>query len=262
MKCNQIEFLMPLYLSSELDASGLTDFEDHLHSCRVCATKLDEARQHDDLLRAALGGPSPNTEKTRKRVLDQIRKSNRRRFLVPRLVFTMPIAAVLLLAISAGVYVLLRGSLTTTVYAAAQNDHYIEVVERADRPWLQTPEEIRAFVQDELGNTRFLDQLTPSGYHLTRALHCYLLKQRYVHLVYENGSREISIFVRPRDAELPGSTVEIANGCALHAAAVNNFEIAGFQSRQYRVLVVSDLSRGETLQVARMAAVGIAHSES
>ena len=257
MNCNEIEFLMPLYLTSELEATRLAEFEQHLRRCSVCATNLENVRHYDDLLRDAFEAQPLNTEKLRQRVSSQVRKAARRRFLFARPVYSLPIAAALLLVITTVIYTVLSGGLSQTVYAAAQHDHYIEVVQQEDRPWLQTPEEIRAFVRDELGEANFLDQLTPDGYHLARALHCYLLKERYVHLVYQNGSREISVFVRPREAELTGSPVEIVNGCGLYAAAVRKFEIAGFQSQKYRVLVVSDLSRGESLQIARTAAAVI-----
>src|SRR5262245_13525266 len=217
MNCDELEFLTPLYLSSELDATRLADFEQHLGRCSLCRRNLEGIRQCDDLMRSAVDEQPLNTEKLRQKVSNEIRRTTRLRFPFARQVYTLPIGAVLLSVILVGIYIIWPGRLSQTVYAEAQHDHYIEVVERSDRPWIETPEEIRAFVLDELGEVDFLDRLTPAGYHLARALHCYLLKERYVHLVYENGTRNISLFVRPRDAELPGPPVEIANGCALHA---------------------------------------------
>ena len=254
MNCSELEFLIPLYLSSELEVTRLTDFEGHLQRCLLCAKKLENVRHYDDLLRTAFNEQSLNTEKLRKRVSSQIRKGTRRRFLFGRPVYSLPIAAALILMIAAGIYIILPGSLSQTVYAAAQTDHYREVVQHADRPWLETPEEIRPFVRSELGDSNFLDRLAPAGYHLARALHCELLQQRYVHLVYENGSREISIFIRSGEAKLTGSPIEIVAGCGVYAAAVSKFEIEGFQTHQYTVLVVSDLSRAESLQIVRSVA--------
>ena len=59
-------------------------------------------------------------------------------------------------------------------------------------------------------------------------------------------------------AELPGATVETVNGCALHATAINKFEIAGVQSQRFTVLVVSDLPRAESLRLAGEVARQIA----
>ena len=40
-------------------------------------------------------------------------------------------------------------------------------------------------------------------------------------------------------------------------SAINKFEIAGYQSQRYTVLVVSDLPRAESLRIARNAALGL-----
>jgi hypothetical protein len=133
-------------------------------------------------------------------------------------------------------------------------DHYQEVVQHPPIPgWRETPEEIKALVRQELGDAEFLDKIAPADYHLTRARRCDLPDTPYVHLVYQNDVRKISIYVRRKDAELPGTTVETVNGCALHAAAANKLELAGFQSQKYTILVVSDLPRVESLGIARRA---------
>lgn len=253
MNCSEIQFLMPLYLSSELDATPMFDFELHLRRCAACARELEEARRCDDLLREALHHESLDTAELRRRIRTRLYKPERRRFFFRRPFYTLPIAASLLVAIIVGSFIL-RDSPSRTVYAAARDDHYLEVVQHDPRPWHETPEEIREFVREELGDADFLDRFAPADYQLKRALHCNLSDQRYVHLVYRSGDREISIYVRRKDGELPGATVETVNGCALHAAAINQYEIAGFQSPQYTVLVVSHLPRAESLRIARGAA--------
>jgi hypothetical protein len=256
MNCSEIQFLTPLYLSSELEATRLADFELHLRQCGACARELESAGRCDELLRDAFREQTLDAESLRERVRNQIRKTARRRFLFARPIYKLPIAAALLLAVAAGIFFVLRGGPSQTVYAAARDDHYIEVVQRDPRPWLETPEEIREFVREELGDADFLERFTPAGYQLKGALHCYLLNQRYVHIVYEGGGREVSVFVRRKDAELPGAALEVVNGCPLHAASVKEFEVAGVQSRRYTVLIVGDLPRAEILQIARAAAVG------
>jgi hypothetical protein len=72
----------------------------------------------------------------RERVLNEISKSRpRRRLLSRQPVYTLPIAATLLLAIGAGIiYTSLSGSSSQTVYAAALDDHYSEVVQHPTIP--------------------------------------------------------------------------------------------------------------------------------
>jgi hypothetical protein len=260
MNCSEVQILTPLYLSSELEATRLADFELHLRHCGACARELESVGRCDELLRDAFREQTPDAESLRERVRNQIRKTTRRRFLFARPLYRLPIAAALLLAITAGIFFVMRdgfvkrGVPSQTVYAAARDDHYVEVVQRDPRPWLETPEEIREFVREELGDADFLERFKPAGYQLKRALHCYLLNQRYVHIVYEGGGREVSVFVRRKGAELPGAASEVVNGCPLHAASVEEFEVAGFRSGRYTVLIVSDLPRAESLQFVRAAA--------
>lgn len=260
MNCSEVQILTPLYLSSELEATRLADFELHLRQCGACARGLESVSRCDELLRDAFREQTLDTGPLRERVRNQIRKTARRRFLFTRPIYRLPIAAALLLAITAGIFFVLRGGLvlrgvpSQTVYAAARDDHYVEVVQRDPRPWLETPEEIREFVREELGDADFLERFAPAGYRLKGALHCYLLNRRYVHIVYEGGGHEVSVFVRRDDVELPGAALEVVNGCPLHAASVEEFEVAGVQSRRYTVLIVGDLPRAESLQLARTAA--------
>jgi anti-sigma factor RsiW len=260
MNCSETKSVMPLYLSSELDATPMADFELHVQQCGPCARELEYTRQCDELLRDACLEQPVNVQGLRERVLSEISKSApRRRFLFRGRAYSLPIAAVLLLAMAVGIiYFTLHDGSSQTVYAAAVADHYNEVVQHPlIGGWRETPQEISAFVREELGEEGFLDKLVPADYHLTRARHCDFSNEAYVHLVYQNDVREISIYVRRKDAEFPGATVETVNGCALHATAINQFEIAGFQSQRYAILVVSDSPRAESLRIARNAALGL-----
>jgi hypothetical protein len=173
MNCSETRFVMALYLSSELDAKGMADFEFHVQRCVACARELETARHCDELLRDACLEEPVETRGLRERVLSEISKSRRRRgFLFRRPVYSLSIAAVLLLAIGIGItyFTLLRGSSSQTVYAVALDDHYQEVVQHPPIPgWLETPEAIKAFARQELGDAGLLDKLTPADYHLARA---------------------------------------------------------------------------------------------
>jgi hypothetical protein len=260
MNCSETRFVMPLYLSSELDATPMADFELHVQGCGPCGRELEYARYGDELLRDACMEQPVDALGLRERVLSEISKSMpRRQFSLRRRAYSLSVAAVLLLVTTVGViyFTFYYGS-SRTIYADAAVDHYNEVVQHPSiGGWRETPQEIRAFVRQELGDSGFLDNLAPSGYRLTRARHCDLPGEAYVHLVYENDMREISIYVQRKDSELPGATEETVNGCALHAASINKFEIAGFQSQKYTVVVVSDLPRIESMRVARNAALGV-----
>ena len=98
MNCSETKFVMPLYLSSELDATPMAEFELHVQRCGPCARELEYTRHCDELLRDACLEQPVDTSGLRERVLSEISKSiPRRRFLFRRPVYSLPIAAVLLL---------------------------------------------------------------------------------------------------------------------------------------------------------------------
>src|ERR1044072_3317060 len=122
--CSEIQFLMPLYLSSELDATPMFDFELHLRQCAACARELEEARRCDDLLRDAFNQQSLDADELRRRVRTQISKTKRRRFLFRRPLYTLPIAASLLAAVALGILTVFPGKSSPTVYAGGRGARY------------------------------------------------------------------------------------------------------------------------------------------
>ena len=85
MNCNETQFVMPLYLSSELDATRMADFEIHLQQCGACARELEYARHCDELLRDACLEEPVDTIGLRARVLSGISKFRPRRRFLPSL---------------------------------------------------------------------------------------------------------------------------------------------------------------------------------
>ncbi len=260
MNCTEAKYLMPLYLSSELDAKAMAVFELHAQRCAACTREAEQVRLYDDLLRDAFAEQPLETRELRSRVWRQISVPERKRFLFfrRRPIRFMAAAALVIIAVTAGIIYFVRQA-PVTVYASAVDDHVEEVVQRVPIPgWRETPAEIERLAWQELDDRDFVSQIKLADYRLERGRVCDLAGEEYLHLVYKNERREISIFVRRRGGELPGAVVETVNGCALHEASAGRFEVAGFQSERFTVLVVSDLPYTESLRLARDAAVHIA----
>jgi anti-sigma factor RsiW len=251
---------MPLYLSSELDTKVMAELELHLQRCAICAREVEQIRLNDDLLRNAFARRPLDARALRARFWSQISISKNKRLRFRRPVYLLPIAALLFLTIGAGIiYFTLPYTSSQTVYASAVDDHTEEVVQRAPIDgWRETPEEIEKLLRKELGNSDVMRKLAPADYKLARARLCDLGSEQYVHLVYKNEQREISIYIRPKGGQLPGAVVDTVNGCTLHAESAGRLEVAGYQSEKFTVLIVSDLPRGESLRLAHEAAEQIA----
>jgi anti-sigma factor RsiW len=259
MDCTEARYLMPLYESSELDARAMAQFEMHIHECGSCAREIEQLRSLDNLLRDAFVGQEDEAQETRARFWQQFSAATRfRRLLYGRSAYLKAIAAILLIAISGGIMLFVFQQTPETVYASAVDDHKEEIVERAPRQWTETLSEIDKLALEEKIDPDVINNIKLSGYRLSRATVCDLSDKDYMHLVFNNDTREISVFVRRKDSTLPGPTIETVNGCGLHADSTGKFEVAGFQSARFTVLIVSDLPRAESLRLAREAAEGFA----
>ncbi len=257
MNCIEAKYLLPLYASNELDAKVMAEFELHTQQCAVCAREAEQLSLYDNVLRGAFAAQPLDAHGLRARVWHQVCSPERRpKPLAGRPVIRlMAAAAIIIITIVVGIIYHVTQLTSGTVYASAVDDHVEEVVQGARiEGWREAATGMEAFVREQLGDTDIIDGLAPPDYRLRRARICGLLDKQYVHLVYKNEAREISFYVRRNDAELPGAPLETVNGCALHAASVAGFEVAGFQSRRYTILVVSDLPYTESLRIARPAA--------
>ena len=87
---------------------------------------------------------------------------------------------------------------------------------------------------------------------------CDLAGEAYVHVEYKNEKDEISIFIKRRAGGLPGAAKEVVNGCPIHVESTHGFQVAGFQSEQFTVLIVSNLPGAENFRLARELATRVA----
>ena len=254
MNCKEAKYLMPLYLSSELDAKAMSDFELHLDQCVACHRKIKQQRAYDNVLRDVVVSQPLDVQNLRARVLNRITTRGRRTLFFQRPAYMLAIAAILLLAFSAAiVYLGMRSKPpVATLYADAVDDHYEEVVQRVPLSgWRETHADINILGQRQLGESEIINKLGPAGYQLVRARVCELGGELYVHAEYKNDRGVISIFLKRRGDNLPGAVKEVLNGCPIHLESTRGFQVAGFQSQQFTVLIVSNLPWAENFRLAR-----------
>src|SRR5882724_3420984 len=142
MNCSETKYVMPLYISSELDVALMAEFEHHLQHCAVCAREAEQVRLYDDLLREAFVEQPLDTRELRARVRHQISTCvSKRSVLFQQPLYVISVAALVLLAICGGItYFALPYLSSETVYTSAADDHFEEVVQRAPlEGWRASP---------------------------------------------------------------------------------------------------------------------------
>jgi anti-sigma factor RsiW len=231
MDCRDIEEFGPLYLSGELEEAQRTLFQAHLAQCRICASEIDRQTALDAQLRQAVSTELPDASAVQRSVRGRIRTARAWRFAA--------VAAAILFVAFLG-YRALRP--VSRLYIDAALDHRLEVMEHQPRRWRSDPSEIdKLAARFDLSN---VGALAPAGYRLERAKMCGIDGQPALHLVYTNGSEELSFYIRARTG----------SDNALHAVTVGSEHLAAFQTGRLQAVVATAGSSGECLQFARFAA--------
>jgi anti-sigma factor RsiW len=260
MKCTDIAELAPLYISCELDAERTAQFDAHLKSCPACMQELEHQARLDTRLREIIFSEGVDTSRVDRNVRaliatgadapartsaqPRVRQTSRR-----WVVAAMGIAAMLLL-LAVG-YRLFVGAHVGRVYADAATDHQREVVEQQPRKWVVDPAQIAALAERQGVPGATPAALAPASYQLKGARVCLLDGRPFLNLVYTNGAKEFSVYLRQRDDKsLPGAVSGTTNGMPLHTSNPGDEHIASFETAHLTAMVVTDESADAALHLA------------
>jgi hypothetical protein len=256
MNCSEVHYYGPLYHSGELEEPFLQDFQQHLEMCGVCDEILRRERAADEALRLA-SDELLDSVRVREQVLTRI-KGDRIPSVGFRLTPAYGLAGItILLFLVFAAAIAFRPTVQTplTIYRDAADDHRAEVVEHMKLRWAQDDATILALLKSVGATEDVTEEITPAGFHLDRARLCRLLNHKYVHLVYSDGHREVSYFLRSREGEtLTGSPLLTVNGKAIYVDTIRDLSVAGFQSSKMTVLLVSDEPPKQVLDTVAFAA--------
>jgi hypothetical protein len=141
------------------------------------------------------------------------------------------------------------------VYADAAADHRSEIVERHWRPWLTDPAAIASLADRSGIEPRLVLAIAPPGYHLARAKRCALNHRAFLHLVYSDGAREFSAYLRPTDAQAPA---ELGQSVASPYMKDFGAEHTGcVETPRVTAVIVTDESADSTRELARFAGAAL-----
>jgi anti-sigma factor RsiW len=247
MNCRDIAELAPLYLSRELPADELREFERHLGRCRSCALEIDQEASIDARLRAAVGDEMPETATLNRAVITRIDAVSVRR----RQFIGVAAAVLLLTAGGAAWWSAHEGSTPrpyTRLYTDAARDHQLEVVEHQPRRWRSGAAGIETLAARYGLPARAAATLGPAGFRLQQAKICGLEGRPVLHLVYTNGAREVSLYLRRNDAQ---------DRSDLHEAVLGREYVDTFRTDRFVAVIVAQGSRADCRQFSRSAAVAL-----
>lgn len=252
MNCSEIAELSPLYLSQELDAARMAGFARHLDACPSCAAEIARQMELDARVRDTVLGEKIDAAAVDRRVAGQITADSSIRHKW-QWGFVAAGTAAVLLAGTLGYRTFLQPAIPSSCSDVAQ-DHRMEVVGRQPRVWRSDRGEIGALAV-RLGISPSVVALAPVGYQLEHGKLCRLGGQVYLHMVYSDGAREMSLFLRQKDSSrLFGAKQDTVNGRDLYEADLGRQHVAYFETGQLASLAVADESPEAALSLARSAA--------
>jgi anti-sigma factor RsiW len=258
MNCDDIARLAPLYVTGELDSPRAAEFDAHLKTCWSCMEELERQSRLDARLREVLLAEETNVTGVDRRVRELIASEGERKAM-PGLhpgrrgwALGLAAAAVLILAVVG--YRVFLGNFTARVFADAARDHTIEVVEREARSWLSDPGAIASLAAQQGIAPAAIDELSTGVYRLHRGRLCFLDGRVFLHLVFSDGVREFSVYLRARGSKsLPGPVREMANGDPVCTFEADHEHLASITTSRHLAVVVSDESTDAALNFARFA---------
>jgi hypothetical protein len=96
--------------------------------------------------------------------------------------------------------------------------------------------------------------LASGSYHLKAARLCHLDDRAFLHLVFQDGTEQFSVFLRPGyDPSVAGAPREQANGRQLYAGRSADEGVAVFRTEQLTVVIVAGPSTDAAMRIARFA---------
>jgi anti-sigma factor RsiW len=262
VNCQEVVHLAPLYLSGEIDATRAAAMDAHLQTCPSCLHELEQQALQDSRLREAVHSEVADDATVIRRLRESIAECKghqaRRRILsgLRRRWVAVVGAAAMLLLLAGGSW-LFRAPQIAEVCADAANDHRTEIVNKEPRPWLTVPAQIAALAERQGISGGAVVTLAPGNYHLDRARLCYLDRHVFLHLVYSDGAKEVSLFLRARSGSQQNPSGTEEEGTPVGRPDVNHAHLASFETARLTAVVVSGESPDAALQFAQSVSAAL-----
>jgi anti-sigma factor RsiW len=243
MNCSDVQYLMPLHLSGELDSASMAQFERHGDECPACRKEIEEHQELNKGIRAALLSESVDTIAVRRRVLDEI-KGQRTVSIFTAARHPFRVA----LTVAAGLLIMLTIRATNrdnARYEQASLDHVKEVVRAEHVEWRTQSSSIGQLVSQCMTTPPQLQQLAIPGYQLLRGKECGIAKTPYIHLVYGNGAQQISMYILEGNEHGLIRRVLTSLQPLVRSRTEAGYNVTEGDTAGRRVLLVSKLSQSE-----------------
>ncbi|HSF24208.1 MAG TPA: zf-HC2 domain-containing protein [Blastocatellia bacterium] len=270
--CKRIRSYLDSYLNNELMVETNHEVLRHLEACEDCSRSLeDRARLKAQLKRAVMQEYAPAA--LRERITADLRRS--RGFSFSRMSFALAATAAVLviavvtfftwgppknqLSLQAEVA---PADVTGQILKIGFDDHVFCAIDHQLANKQFTPEQMAEHLGPEYaGLVALLKERMPRHYTVAVGHRCHYQGREYIHLIMRNQSNVVSLVITRKNAEaFPTNGVAAiaqAAGGPIYQAAWANQQIAGLETRDHLVFVVSNETSDANLQIATSLAPSV-----
>ena len=274
-QCKKIRSYLDSYLNNELLVETNHEVLRHMENCTDCARALEDRTRVKSLLQQAVRREAASAD-LREHIAQDIR--NRKSTTAAWSFNTglrWAVAAAALVVMAIGSWAVIHSlnsrkpqSQEVALAQGAQilriglNDHIncAVVHEQANKRF--TPEKmVERLGADYAGLLPVVKEKAPAGYEVVIAHKCHVDRREFVHMILKDGEKVLSLVITKKNGEaFPESTaldVSRAAGVPIYQARLQDYEVAGFETRDYLGFVVSNLAQTDNLEIASTLAPAV-----
>lgn len=270
-QCKKIRSYLDSYLSNELMVETNHEVLKHLDGCQACADALASRSRVKQVLRQAVMQDEAPAG-LRYRIQKDIRKSAEP---VRWGQWVLVAAAAVVLMVGAIGVVRFAGSRgaqprneraesaqTAELLTIGLNDHSFCAIDHNLASRRFTREEMSQKMGPEFaGLVDLVEQKAPGEYDVVVGHRCRFAGRPFIHLILRNQETVISLAITKKNGEnFPADAAASAlqaSGVLLYESRIQNFEVTGFETRDYLAFVVSNLPKEENVRIASNLAPGV-----
>jgi hypothetical protein len=271
--CEKTRKYLDSYISNELTVETNHDVLKHLESCPECSRAFQDRLLIRNRLREAVNQEAVPAA-LRQRVERSIRQENaglKRTQSWSR--WSLAVAAVLMMCLggwstlhlwkfSQRAGTPLQANLppfitaqTAALLKIGVGDHVHCVIEHHDDRERSTSEQMaKELGPDYYGLVALVNEQVPKNYSVSLAHQCDVNGRRFVHVIFKNQQKVLSLVITKKGSEGFSVQDRIAGmnptGPALHQGHLEGYDAVGFETKSYLAFVVSSLDKDENFQIA------------
>lgn len=273
-RCKRVRSYLDSYLNNELMVETNHEVLTHLETCEACSRSLeDRARVKAQLKRAVMQEYAPAA--LRERIGSDLRRS--RWFSFNSFSLALAAAAAMVVIATAAFFTssptrkplslqadVAPGDLTGQVLKVGFDDHVFCAIDHNLANKQFTAEQMSEKLGPEYaGLVALMKEKMPRDYAVVVGHRCHYQGREFIHLIMRDQNDVVSLVITRKNGEaFPTdgvvAIVQAAGGPIYHAAWANQ-QVAGLETRDHLVFVISNETNDTNMQIASSLAPSVRH---